>query len=298
MLLSGSGISRFVFSLLFAPFLATLSLAQTPQTSLAFNADQQNQVHDLVARVLQHADKADCKKSSCTILVANFANSSGSTSVFGMQLADAVSTEIASQQKAIQVVAHSGLQEFLEQERIPAKLFANEKAMCWMGKQLGASAILRGTAEEQGSLVSVEANLLSCKKDKASPVERISFSDADATLNLSPTDPYPKTLSSPSSAPVIRKAGVNGATAPACIYCPNPSYTDAGREAKFSGMVLLQVSVSAEGSVTEARVFRGVPYGLNQMAVDALREWKFRPATRGGESVPVSVMVETNFRLY
>ena len=298
MLLSGSGVSRIVFSLLFFTFLAALSPAQDPQTSLALNAEQQKQVHDLVVRVLQHADKADCKKNACTILVANFTNSSGSTSAFGMQLADAVSTEIASQQKAIQVIAHSGLQEFLEQERIPANLLSNEKAMCWMGKQLGATAILRGTTEGQGSLVSVEANLLACKKDKVSPEEKISFSDADGKLNLSPAEPYPKTLSAPSSAPVVRRAGVNGATSPACSYCPSPSYTDAGREAKFTGNVLLQVSVSADGSVTEARVVRGVPFGLNQTAVDALREWKFRPATRGGEPVPASVMVETNFRLY
>jgi hypothetical protein len=129
MLLSRSRISRFAVFLSFIIFLAPLSPAalnvppaQAPQTPLALTSQQQDQLHDVVARVLQHADKAGCKKSACTILVANFAGSSGSTSILGMQLADAVSAQLVALSKGIQVVDRHRLQSYLEKRAHPLKV--------------------------------------------------------------------------------------------------------------------------------------------------------------------------------
>ena len=155
MVLSGPHISRFALSLFFCTFLTPRSPgnhnvppAQAPQTPLALTPQQQTQLHDLAARVLQHADKAGCKKGYCTILVANFTVPSGvHFHDLGMQLADQVSKELAAQQAAIKIVDRSRLQSFLEEQRIPAALFKDEKAICWLGKHLGADTVLRGTTE-------------------------------------------------------------------------------------------------------------------------------------------------------
>jgi TonB family protein len=302
-----SRLSRLALFLLFAAFLTPLSRStlnapsvHPPQTPLALTSAQQGQVRDFAARVLQKAGKADCKPRDCTILVPNFTLASGATSRIGMQLADQVSIELAAQQNAIKIIDRSSLQSFLGQERIPSNLFNDEKAICWLGKQLGANALLRGTTEDRGGPLRVQASLLSCHKNKAGPVEEFSFSDSDPRPELTPLEPFPGALSSPSasSAPFVTNAAEGGVSAPRCSHCPQPDYTDPAREAKFNGTALLDVTVSAEGRTADARVFRGLPFGLNNKALKAVRQWKFQPATRNGQPMPVQLKIEISFRLY
>lgn len=302
--LSRSRVSSLVLFLLLSAFLTPLSrstlkaTSAQPQTPPVLTSTQQGQVRDLATRVLQKAGEADCKPRDCTILVPNFTLASGATSRLGMQLADQVSIELAAQQNAIKIVDRSRLQSFLEQERIAANLFNNEKAICWLGKQLGANTVLRGTTEDFRGPLQVQASLLSCDKDKAGPVEQFYFSDSDPKPDLTALEPFPKSLPSPdSSIPLIRTAGAEGVSSPSCIYCPNPSYTDPAREAKFNGNVVLRVTVSELGRTIDVRVARGLPFGLNDSAIKSVRDWQFKPATREGQPVPCMVMIEATFRV-
>jgi TonB family protein len=284
----------------FSPATLSAPPAHSPQTPLALTPQQQDQLHDLVARVLQHADKAGCKKNSCTILVANFASLSGSTSILGMQLADAVSEQMTSLSKGFQIADRHRLQSYLEAERIPGKLLHNDDAIRWLGKQLGATAVLTGTIEDEGGWLRVQVKFFSCGKPKAGPLEKISFPASDSKTLLSPIEPFPLTLPVPDSpsVPLILTAGKDGVSAPRCSYCPPPNYTDPARVAKLNGIVLLQLTISGQGRMVDARVVRGLPFGLNESAIRAVRDWQFQPATRNGEPVTCMVMMETNFRLY
>jgi TonB family protein len=262
----------------------------------------ETEIRALANRVLQKTGKVDCKPGNCTILVANFTLPSGATSRLGMQIADQVSKELASQQNAIKIVDRSRLQTFLDEGRIPAALFNNEKAICWLGKQMGATTLLRGTTENRGGPgpLRVQASLLSCVKDKAGPVEEFAFPDSDAESDLSPLEPFSKTLpalDSP-SIPLVSSAGADGISSPSCLYCPNPNYTDPARAAKFNGTVIMAVTVSPLGRTIEARVARGAPYGVNDTALKAVRDWQFKPAMREGAPVACTVMIEATFRLY
>src|SRR2546423_6071956 len=187
-----------------------------------------------------------------------------------------------------------------EQTPLPATLLNSEKAIRWLGKQLGATAVLSGTTEDQGASVRVHVTLRSCEKERAGPVEEFSFPDPDSNTDLNPIDSFPKTVpsSNPSSIPLVLRAGVGGVTSPGCSYCPQPNYTNPAREAKFNGTVLLQVTVSAAGSTVESKVVRGVPFGLNEAAMNAIRDWKFNPARREGEPVTCMVTIEATFRLH
>ena len=69
------------------------------------------------------------------------------------------------------------------------------------------------------------------------------------------------------------------------------------RTARWSGSVVLSVIIDREGRVTEARVIRSVREPLDQAAVDAVRRWEYRPATRNGVPVSVYSIVEINFEL-
>jgi hypothetical protein len=191
------------------------------------------EIRALANRILQKTGKVDCQPGNCTILVANFTLPSGATSGLGMQIADQVSKELTAQQNAIKLVDRSRLQTFLDEERVPAALFNNEKAICWLGRQLGATTVLRGTTEVRGGPLRVQASLLSCVKDKVGPVEEFAFPDFGGESDLSPLERFSKTLPTPSPIPLVLSAGVDGVSPPACVYCPSPSYTDPAREAKF-----------------------------------------------------------------
>ncbi|HEY6388014.1 MAG TPA: energy transducer TonB [Candidatus Acidoferrum sp.] len=96
----------------------------------------------------------------------------------------------------------------------------------------------------------------------------------------------------------IARPGVAGVTVPACVYCPDPSFTDAARAAKFNGSVVLQVVVTADGHAENISVVRKAGYGLEQSAIETVRKWQFRPA-KGPDGNPVATVVpiEVTFRI-
>jgi protein TonB len=89
-----------------------------------------------------------------------------------------------------------------------------------------------------------------------------------------------------------------GVSAPHALYAPDPQYSDEARHAKFQGMVVLWVIVGADGKPHDVRVARSLGMGLDEKAIDAVRQWKFDPAMKDGHPVAVQVNIEVDFRLY
>jgi TonB family protein len=89
-----------------------------------------------------------------------------------------------------------------------------------------------------------------------------------------------------------------GVTAPQLLYKKEPEYTEAARKAKLAGTVLLYIEVEPDGTAgPNIRVVRGLDPGLDEQAVAAIRQWKFRPGQKDGMPVTVAATVEVNFRL-
>jgi TonB family protein len=93
-------------------------------------------------------------------------------------------------------------------------------------------------------------------------------------------------------------ADANGTTLPRAVYQPSPQFTDKARKAKINGVVLLKVTVTASGDVGNIKVAKGLGYGLDEKAEEAVRTWKFKPATKDGVPVDYELAVEVDFRLY
>ena len=260
----------------------------------------QSDIRLLANRVLKGAGKAECKKGSCSILVANFALPSGETSTLGLQLADEVAKELSMQQGGVQVIERSRLQNYLQRERIPARLLSDDNAVRWLAMQVGATTVLRGMTEDWGDSIRLRVTLLSVPKEKEARMEEFTFpSSSDLKAALAPTEAFPKELPPADPAmPPVSKAGVGGVGSPRCHYCPQPSYTDPARKAKLQGSLMLQIVVTADGKVSRAEVVRGLPYGLNKQAINVLQDWQMQPAARGNEPVSCSVVVEMTFHLY
>lgn len=78
---------------------------------------------------------------------------------------------------------------------------------------------------------------------------------------------------------------------------PRPNYTEEARKNKITGVVLARLLVGADGSVKQVRIARGLPDGLNEEAIRAAYQIRFKPAMKGGSPVAFWQMVEIEFNL-
>jgi TonB family protein len=76
-----------------------------------------------------------------------------------------------------------------------------------------------------------------------------------------------------------------------------PAYSEEARKAKFQGHVVLSVDVDASGQVTGVKTNRSLGLGLDQKAIDAVKQWKFLPGRKDGNAVATQVEVEVSFAL-
>lgn len=92
----------------------------------------------------------------------------------------------------------------------------------------------------------------------------------------------------------------NGVTPPVPVRQMRPQYTNAAMTARLAGSVIVQCVVMPDGSVGDVRIIRSLDprYGLDEEAVKAARQWRFRPGTLNGEPVPVRITIELSFSIY
>src|SRR5581483_1746438 len=95
---------------------------------------------------------------------------------------------------------------------------------------------------------------------------------------------------------VFRVGG--GVSAPLPIYKPEPEYSAEARRAKLQGTVILSLIVGIDGKAHAIHVARSLGMGLDERAIEAVRQWRFDPAKRDGKPVAVAVDVEVSFRLF
>lgn len=89
----------------------------------------------------------------------------------------------------------------------------------------------------------------------------------------------------------------SGISKPKRIHDPRPPYTEEARQARIQGMVVLQLVVLEDGSVTAVKILKGQPRGLDQSAIDTVRTWRFEPGRKDGDPVPVRLLLTINFSL-
>lgn len=94
------------------------------------------------------------------------------------------------------------------------------------------------------------------------------------------------------------RPGVHGATVPQVIYNPEPTFSEEARKTKQQGKVTLWLVVGADGRTYNIRVGQGLGYGLDEEAIKAVSQWRFKPATLNGQPVATQIAVEVDFHLY
>jgi protein TonB len=87
-------------------------------------------------------------------------------------------------------------------------------------------------------------------------------------------------------------------TGPIPIYEPEPVYSAEAKKAKFMGIVTVGIIVDKNGMPQNVHVTRGVGMGLDEKAVEAVKQYKFKPAMENGKPVAVYMNIEVNFEIF
>jgi TonB family protein len=89
-----------------------------------------------------------------------------------------------------------------------------------------------------------------------------------------------------------------GITPPVPVHRVDPKYTDEARRQGLNGTVILQAVIKTDGTIDILSVVRGMPLGLTENAIEALKQWQFRPGNKDGKDVDILVNnIEINFEL-
>ena len=115
-------------------------------------------------------------------------------------------------------------------------------------------------------------------------------------------EPDPKIFSIPTGFTIrddraLRRIG-GDVSAPVLIYSVAPEFAEQAKKAKTGGDVLVNLVVGQNGIPTNVRIVRGIGYGLDEKAIEAVRKYRFKPAMEHGQPVPVEINIQVNFQIF
>lgn len=87
-------------------------------------------------------------------------------------------------------------------------------------------------------------------------------------------------------------------TAPVVLHFVDPEFTDEARRAQYAGVCSVSLIVDVYGRPQNVQVVRPLDYGLSEKAIQAVEQFRFKPAMKHGDPVPVMVNIDISFRLY
>jgi TonB family protein len=224
------------------------------------------------------------------VVIADFTEPDGIVTELGRALADDLSVAIAGSDSQIVVVSRSRLRTLLQDRNVLTTDLRMENAAQLVESLLGADALVIGNVMSDGTGYELSVRLATNgEKEKA----------VVATTHLLKTNRWADLAARRideraafANLPMQKGSPVE------CLECPPPTYPKEARKKKKEGTVVLQVTITAEGRATNITVVKGLGSGLDEKALEAVRNWKFKPAYGpGGRPIPVYVTIEVNFRL-
>lgn len=90
----------------------------------------------------------------------------------------------------------------------------------------------------------------------------------------------------------------NGVSAPETIYTVDPEFSDEARKARYQGTVLVGLIVGADGLPHNAQILRALGMGLDEKALEAVKQYRFKPGMKDGHPVACQISIEITFNIY
>lgn len=270
--------------ILFFLFLAASSLFGT----IVLAQEMDRGLDDLA----KHASKEIAKARVGSIFVADFVSNDGALSIQGKYLADEFAERIDRHKKNFSVIERKRFTAALTDAKLSISDLSTASSLQRIGDSLQAEAIVTGTFETTTAQYSLKITVHRLRDDSNvfsgdKSIKRPGY--VDGMVLLDPDGPGQR----------IARAGVDGVSIPACVYCPPPSYTDKARAEKVQAIVVLLVVITEGGRAGRMAVIKANDDGLARNAIYAVREWKFKPATnKEGKPVAVITPIEVSFSIY
>ncbi|MFI5098618.1 MAG: energy transducer TonB [Candidatus Acidiferrales bacterium] len=272
-----------------------------PPAKSAPEPDTLPDFEELAARLSEFAAVANCQQTSCTILVTDFVLPDGNTSLYGTRLADELSRELVSRTTKMRAIDRLRFHEHITKDRVPVKSINEQLARAFAADLQATFVVLGTTHKTDDGAVQLLARLLYVPaKQWGEHDAQVKLPAPNAISDLSPSElltPLPPILATASGEKVY-PPGVDGLTTPTCYYMPNPPFSEEARRSKVSGSLTAEAVINSEGRLENARIVRGLPYGLNETTIATMKTWKCNPAQKDGKPVPTIVQFEVHFRLY
>ena len=243
----------------------------------------------LAARIAEPLQKARATK----VVVADLLGPDGQTHPLGKYLADQLTVSLQKDFPNLQVIGRPQQDTNPNDHPHSGDMRAIlEEAKSW-ARNLGANVVIAGSFARVPQGIAVSLTPQFCNDSRNTPTTATGLIPITDEITAVSPDPIP----SPKDG--IAKAGIGGVSVPICTYCPDPLYSPKARAAKLQGTVVLDVVVTAEGRTEQIIVSKSLGMGLDENAITAVKEWKFKPAIGpDGKPVPVRIPIVVTFRLY
>jgi TonB family protein len=251
----------------------------------------------LAGDVAQAVKKAHLKN----LLVMDFQGPDKKYSLLGRKLADDLSAALAVD-PAIGLIDRKQFAEFVSREGLLIPEANQPDPANWIANQLSAKSFVIGNIEETGNDFILHITIYDSPKPRNVQDLKTAFSKtadlsslAGRALDATGDDQRNRDhkLSS------LPHSGQHGYSFPHCEYCPPPEFSTEARRHKTGGTAILIADVDETGRITNAAMLQGLFYGLNEKAVEGVKQWRMKP-TAGPDGSPVAVqqVIEVSFHLY
>jgi TonB family protein len=250
---------------------------------------QQPQIDALAARVAQELRK----KREKTVIVFDFVGPDEKSTAFGQKIADDFSDALKKSGPTLSVIDRTQIAQGLKADRL-ASVYDTEMNLR-LAKQLNAAVMVSGTIESHGENLKIAVDSSRVTDGKAIKEFKVKVPLTEQMKSLIDAPPD----AGENQSATLPSGGANGYSLPACIYCPQAQYSAPGAKNHIEGTVILVAIVGPDGQAHDIRVVTALPDGLTEKAIEAVRSWKFKPAT-GPDGAPAAVRqtIEVTFHLY
>jgi hypothetical protein len=255
-------------------------IARDEQSPLSLSPEQQSGITTLAQMIQKELTKEKCEGLPCQVLVVNFALPTGETCSACILLSDSLATTLAPLPHAPLVIGRNTFASFMDKERIPAHYLDRPEAFAWVARELRAKRLVFGTLVRKGDFLQLKTKVLKHENfgnnTETSKEMRIEIPVGNLAGGFAPRESYhalPKRDASQFDVDTTEPTSFKrqGIEPPRCSSMPNPEFTDAARAVKFNGTLVVEAIVTKRGTLEEARISRGLPYGLNQNSLRTLK---------------------------
>ena len=251
---------------------------------------QQPQIDALASRVAEELTK----KHEKTVVVFDFVGPAKKSTALGQEIAVDFSDALKKSSASLSVAGRPQIAQALEENRLSTQTLYGAEFKLWFAKKLTAAAMVLGTLEPDGENLNVTVDCYNVKDGKALKQFKVALPLSDQMKSLIDT---PADAGKDQSAG-LPAPGANGYSVPICVYCPQATFTEMAVKNHTQGTILLLVVVGTDGRAHDIRVVKGISDGLTESAIEAVRSWRFKPATGpDGALAAVRQNIEVTFHL-